>query len=75
MGKPVISNIRPAPPDLYQDDSTLPKGQVKQTDFAANGADVYFTRTVTKNGKTIISDNFVSDYQPWQAIYLRGTKE
>lgn len=75
MGKPVISNIRPAPPDLYQDDPTLPKGQVKQTDFAANGADVYFTRTVTKNGKTIISDNFVSDYQPWQAIYLRGTKE
>lgn len=75
MTKPVVTNITPAPPDLYQDDPTLPKGEIKQTDFAAAGADVYFTRTVTRNGKTIIYDKFVSDYQPWQAIYLRGTKE
>ncbi|MCL5435361.1 MAG: VanW family protein [Patescibacteria group bacterium] len=75
MTKPVVSNITPAPPDLYQDDPTLPKGQIKQTDFAAAGADVYFTRTVTKNGKQIIYDKFVSNYRPWQAIYLRGTKE
>jgi vancomycin resistance protein YoaR len=75
MTKPVVSNISPAPPDLYQDDPTLPKGQVKQTDFAAAGANVYFTRQVTKNNEVIISDKFVSNYRPWQAIYLRGTKE
>jgi len=75
MTKPVVSSITPAPPDLYQDDPTLPKGQIKQTDFSAWGANVYFTRTVTKNGKQIIYDKFVSNYQPWQAIYLRGTKE
>jgi hypothetical protein len=63
------------PPDIYQDDPTLPVGQIKQTDFAAWGANVYFTRTVTRNGQTIISDKFVSNYQPWQAIYLRGTKQ
>jgi vancomycin resistance protein YoaR len=74
MTTPVVTNITPAPPDLYQDDPTLPKGEIKQTDFAAAGADVYFTRTVTKNGKQVIFDKFVSDYQPWQAIYLRGTK-
>jgi vancomycin resistance protein YoaR len=74
MTKPVISNQAPPPPDLYQDDPTLPKGEIKQTDFAAWGADVYFTRTVTKNGKVIISDKFVSNFRPWQAIYLRGTK-
>jgi vancomycin resistance protein YoaR len=74
MGKPVVSNLTPAPPDLYQDDPTLPKGEIKQTDFAAGGAHVYFTRTVKKNGQQIISDKFVSDYQPWQAVYLRGTK-
>jgi vancomycin resistance protein YoaR len=73
ISKPVITNQTPPPPDLYQDDPTLPKGQIKQTDFAAWGADVYFTRQVIKNGKTIISDKFVSNYQPWQAIYLRGT--
>jgi vancomycin resistance protein YoaR len=75
MTKPVISNQTPPPPDMYQDDPTLPKGVVKQTDFAAWGANVYFTRQVTKNGQIIISDKFVSNYQPWQAIYLRGTKE
>lgn len=72
---PVISNQTPPPPDMYQDDPTLPKGEVKQTDFAAWGANVSFSRTVSKNGKTILSDTFVSNYQPWQAIYLRGTKE
>src|ERR1035437_6613511 len=61
MTKPVISNQAPPPPDLYQDDPTLPKGEIKQTDFAAWGADVYFTRTVTRNGKQIIYDKFVSN--------------
>ena len=75
IGKPVVSNEVPPPPDSYQDDPTLPKGQIKQIDFAAWGAKVYFTRQVTKNGKVIISDRFNSDYRPWQAVYLRGTKE
>ena len=72
--KPVISNMVAPPPDLYQDDPTLPMGKIVQTDFAAWGANVYFTRTVTKNGKVIISDKFVSNYQPWQAVYSRGTQ-
>ena len=74
MTTPVVTNIVPAPPTLYQDDPTLPVGQLKQTDFSAAGADVSFSRTVTKNGKTIISETFYSHYQPWQAVYLRGTK-
>jgi vancomycin resistance protein YoaR len=72
---PVVTNETPPPPDLYQDDPTLPIGTVKQTDFAAWGANVSFTRTVTQNGKQIIFDKFISDYQPWQAVYLRGTKQ
>jgi vancomycin resistance protein YoaR len=74
MTTPVVTNETPPPPDLYQDDPTLPVGTIKQTDFAAWGADVSFTRTVTQNGKQIIFDTFISDYQPWQAVYLRGTK-
>jgi hypothetical protein len=53
----------------------LPLGQLQQTDFEAWGANVYFTRTVTKNGKVTIYDKFVSNYQPWQAVYQRGTKQ
>ncbi len=74
ISKPVITNQTPPPPDLYQDDPTLPKGVIKQTDFAAWGADVYFTRQVFKNGQPYISDKFVSNFQPWQAVYLRGTQ-
>lgn len=74
VNQPIVLSQTPAPPDLYQDDPNLPVGQVQQVDFAAAGANVYFTRTVTKNGKVILSDKFVSNYQPWQAIYLRGTK-
>lgn len=75
ISKPTISNQTPAPEPLYQDDPTLPKGTIKQIDFAAPGAKVFFTRAVIKNGKKIIDDKFVSNYQPWKAVYLRGTKE
>ncbi len=75
INKPVILSQSPPPEPLYQDDPTLPKGVVRQIDYAAWGARVYFTREVTRNGKTIISDKFTSNYKPWQAIYLRGTKE
>lgn len=74
MTQPVILSQTPAPPPLYQDDPNLPAGTIQQTDFTANGAVVYFTRTVTKNGKTILFDKFQSAYQPWQAVYERGTK-
>lgn len=73
ISNPVITNQTSAPPDLYQDDPTLPKGEVKQVDFAANGADVYFTRVVKKDGKIMLFDKFISNFQPWQAVYLRGT--
>ncbi len=74
ISKPVITNQTPAPAPLYQDDPTLPKGETKQVDFDAPGANVSFTRQVVKSGKTI-SEKFVSNYRPWQAVFLRGTKE
>ncbi len=74
ISKPVITNQTPPPPPLYQDDPNLPKGVIQQTDFAAWGANVYFTRQVYKDGKLYLNDKFVSNYQPWQAVYLRGTQ-
>ena len=75
ISQPIITNRIPAPADLYQDDPTLPKGTIKQVDFKAEGSKVTFTREVTKNGKRIIFDNFISNYAPWQSVFLRGTKE
>lgn len=75
ISKSTITAQTPPPEPLYQDDPTLPKGTVKQVDFAAAGANVSFTRQVTKGGKVIISDKFVSNFRPWQAVFLRGTQE
>ena len=73
LSTPVITGTSPAPDPLYQDDPTLPKGTTNQVDFAAAGANVYFHRTVTKNGKNIIDENYYSRYAPWRAIFLVGT--
>lgn len=74
MTTPVVTNVSSAPPDKYEDDPTLPVGTIKQVDFAAGGADASFSRTVTRNGVVLDQDTFSSHYQPWQAVYLRGTK-
>ncbi|HEV2339526.1 MAG TPA: VanW family protein [Patescibacteria group bacterium] len=69
---PVVTNQIPPPPPLYQDNPSLPKGTVQQTDFAAAGATVSFSRTVSRNGIVTLQDTYTSVYQPWQAVYMRG---
>lgn len=74
MTTPTVTGYSPAPEALRQDDPTLPKGTVKQIDFAAPGATTSFHRTVKdKNGKIIIDENYVSRYAPWRAVFLVGT--
>lgn len=73
-----LSDIRtlsqsPAPPPLYQEDPTLPNGQIKQVDYAATGAKTTFDYKVTKNGEVLgASTTFNNNYRPWQAVYLYG---
>lgn len=73
IGKSVVSNEVPPLPEKRQDDPSLPKGTVKQVDFPAWGANVYFTRKVVKGGQTIANDTFRTNYRAWQAVYLVGT--
>ena len=73
ISDPVITNVKPAPPELRQEDPTLPKGTVKQVDFAAQGATSVFNRKVYKDNNLIIDESFKSVYRPWQAVYLVGT--
>lgn len=68
-----IWDVTPPPPDLYQDDPTLPKGAVKQVDFAAWGTKASFHYSVVRNGEILEDTDFFSNFKPWQAIYLRGT--
>lgn len=70
-----VWNVVPAPPDRYQDDPTLPKGVVKQVDFSAAGAKAAFDYEVVRGDQILQKRTFASNFRPWQAVFLRGTKE
>lgn len=72
--KPTLWGYEPAPQVLYTDDPNLPIGTVKQVDFAASGIKSQFEYTVTKDGQTINHQVFYSNFKPWQAKFLKGTK-
>lgn len=74
ISKPKIWGQTPPPPDLYQDDPTLPINTIKQVDWAAWGAKTSFIYKVSIDGQILQEKTFYSNYRPWQAIYLRGTK-
>lgn len=74
ISKARVWDKEPPPPDLYQEDPTLPAGTVKQVDWKAWGSKVAFDYKVTRNGKTLIEKTFYSTYKPWQAVYLKGTR-
>lgn len=74
VSEPKISGQSAPPATLYVDDPTLPLGQMKQIDWSAWGAKVSFNYKVMRGTETLIEKTFYSNYQPWQAIYLRGTK-
>ena len=71
--KPQVTSSVEPPPDLYQDDPTLPAGVVKQIEHKAWGAKVIFSYKVEKEGQIIYQKTFTSNYRPWQSVYLRGT--
>lgn len=66
-------DVSSPPPDLFQDDPTLPRGVVKQVDFPAWGAKASFDYLVTRGTEVLQNTTFVSNFRPWQAVYLRGT--
>jgi len=60
------------PESLYRENPDLDQGEIKQVDYAADGANVVVTRTVTRNGVVIHQDTFNTHYLPWRAIYEFG---
>lgn len=65
-------NIIPAPQPLFELNPELSKNEIKQVDWAADGADVTIVRTVWKNGAVYFSDTFTTHYEPWQAVCQYG---
>jgi len=66
------TNVISAPSPLFEENPELKKNQMKQVDYAANGADVTVTRTVWKDGVIYFQDQVTTHYQPWQAVCQYG---
>ncbi|RME97201.1 MAG: hypothetical protein D6768_20230 [Chloroflexi bacterium] len=69
VSDPVIENVVKPPPPLYEQVPGLPKGTVKQVDWAKEGMDVTVTRVVKQGESILYSDEIVSRYRPWRAVY------
>jgi len=65
-------NIVEPPEPLYEENSELSKGTIKQVDWAADGSDVRVSRTVLRDGNVISDDVFATHYLPWRAVYQYG---
>lgn len=65
-------NIVPPPDPVYEENPDLASGQIKQVDWAAEGADVVVTREVYRGGELLFSDQFVTHYEPWRDVYQYG---
>jgi vancomycin resistance protein YoaR len=69
-----VQNVVDAPETVYEENDELDKGEVKQVDWEAEGADVTVTRVVYQNGEVLFEDSFTTHYRPWAAVYQYGPK-
>ncbi|UCH60674.1 MAG: VanW family protein [Anaerolineales bacterium] len=67
-----LKNIEAAPEPLYQENPDLDKGEIKQVDWEADGADVTIYRTVKRGDQVYLQDTFGTHYLPWRAVYEYG---
>lgn len=65
-------NVVEPPKPRYEENPDLARGQIKQVDWEAEGADITVTRTVYKDGVVLFEDIFSTHYEPWQAVYQYG---
>lgn len=66
------------PPDpIYEENPKLAEGEIKQVDWAVEGATVTVTRNVYRDGYRLWQDVFRTKYRPWTAVceYGPGTED
>lgn len=66
------TNITKAPEPLYRLNPELDEGEIKKVDFEADGAYIRVNRDVYRDGVIYFEDSFVTQFQPWRAIYEYG---
>ncbi len=60
------------PEPLYIENPALAKGEIKQVDWAVEGARVTVLREVYRAGTLLYRDEFTTHYRPWRAVCEYG---
>ncbi|WP_083865840.1 VanW family protein [Deinococcus peraridilitoris] len=71
VGPAVILSRTPAPAPQYVVNPHLAAGQRRQVDWAADGYNLYITRTITDAGGQH-TEKLSTTYKPWRAVYEVG---
>jgi len=66
------TNVVSPPQPILEENPDLKADEIKQVDYAAQGADVTVTRTVWRGGAIYFTDEFHTHYQPWAAVCQYG---
>ncbi|OGO16627.1 MAG: hypothetical protein A2Z14_12840 [Chloroflexi bacterium RBG_16_48_8] len=61
-----------APEPLYKENPDLPKGEIRQIEWQADGLDVIIERTVIRDNQILYEDRIITNYEPWRAIFEYG---
>ena len=67
-----LKNKQEPPTPVYQENTSLAKGEIKQVDWAVDGADVSINRYVYRDGNLYFEDAFGTHYEPWRAVCEYG---
>ncbi len=67
-----LTDIKDPPETVYEENSNLDKDEIKQVDWAVEGASVTVTRNVYRDGIRLWQDIFKTRYQPWAAVCQYG---
>jgi vancomycin resistance protein YoaR len=62
----------PAPDPVYRENPDLSKGEIKQVEWASEGADILVNRSVYRDGALYFQDSYSTHYQPWGVVYEYG---
>lgn len=66
------TNKKDPPPPVYKENPKLKTGEIKQVDWAVEGATVVVRRTVYRDGAVLHQDTFTTVYQPWGDVFEYG---
>jgi len=67
------TNLEEPPKPLYRENASLRKGEIKQVDWEAQGADIFISRLVFNADNSLrFQDDFNTHYEPWRAVFEYG---